>query len=419
MEVGRVLAERYEILRPLAEGAMATVWVSFDKTNNIDVAVKTISMDAAGWRAEVRDRFMKEARLLARGKHEHLVGVCDVGETDDGYLYLVLDLLQGETLADHLSSKTKLDWIEAVTLAIGIARGVTALHQAGIVHRDLKPANIILRQTPNGVVPTIIDLGIGKASALVGDPLLCATLTATGQVLGTPEYMSYEQALGQTDIDARADIWAIGVMLYEMIAGVRPFDAPNTNAVLAAIRRNDMRALREMAPEVPPAIAQIVDTCLSTNRSDRFADAGALLSQLEAALVDPSVAPIATRKSPPEPPKTQAEPLRAESPHSTKRWIVMAGVVGIAVLGGLVVFASRTEDAATQVPSENSADVKASSAPTGSTLRLASNGAPAPSANVAPQNVPNAPLATSAASAKPVGSVRNRPPVSRVDEAGF
>ncbi|HMY19024.1 MAG TPA: protein kinase, partial [Polyangium sp.] len=130
MEVGRVLAARYKILRPLAEGAMSTVWVAFDQTDSIDVAIKTISLDAAGWRAEVRDRFMKEARLLARAKHEHLVKVRDVGETDDGFLYLVLDLLEGETLAERLTRETRIPWREAVTLMVAIADGVAALHDS-------------------------------------------------------------------------------------------------------------------------------------------------------------------------------------------------------------------------------------------------------------------------------------------------
>lgn len=398
---------------------MATVWVAFDKTNNLEVAIKTISMDAAGWRAEVRDRFMKEARLLARGKHEHLVGVRDVGETEDGYLYLVLDLLQGETLADYLSSKTKLAWHEAAALTVGIARGVTALHRAGIVHRDLKPANIVLRQTPNGVVPTIIDLGIGKASAMVGDPLLCATLTATGQVLGTPEYMSYEQALGQTDIDARADVWAIGVMLYEMLAGTRPFDAPNTNAVLAAIRRNDIRPIRDVAAEVPPAIASIIDVCLNTNRSDRFPDAEALLSPLESAIRAPAVVAKTPEKARPE-----TLPARLERPQTStlrpkKQAFVMASVVAVAALGGLGFLLFRPANTVSQLAAENTTLVKGSSAPVTSTLGVVANGATAASTNAAPQNVPNSQSPSATTTVKPATSIRNRPPVSHVDEAGF
>lgn len=398
---------------------MATVWVAFDKTNSIEVAIKTISMDAAGWRAEVRDRFMKEARLLARGKHEHLVEVRDVGETEDGYLYLVLDLLQGETLADHLSSKTKLDWREATTLSIGIARGVTALHRAGIVHRDLKPANIVLRQTPNGVVPTIIDLGIGKASAMVGDPLLCATLTATGQVLGTPEYMSYEQALGQTDIDARADVWAIGVMLYEMIAGERPFDAPNTNAVLAAIRRTDARPIHEVAANVPPAVASIIDVCLNTNRSDRFADAAALLTKLEAALVAPAVEGQTVEKALPAPPVVIPQVRKEPPSEARKRLLLLASFIVIAVLIGFGSFLFHSTKVTNQTSAEDTALVKGSSEPVASTLRGASGGSSVVSANVAPPIVSISPYASASAASKPSGSARNRPPVSRVDEAGF
>jgi eukaryotic-like serine/threonine-protein kinase len=410
VQVGRFLAERYEILRPLAEGAMATVWVAFDKTDELEVAIKTISLDAAGWRAEVRDRFMKEARLLSRAKHEHLVGVRDVGETDDGYLFLVLDLLEGQTLAEHLLSKSKLDWSDAAQLAVGITRGVAALHKAGIVHRDLKPANIVLRQTPAGVVPTIIDLGIGKASDVVGDPLLCATLTATGQVLGTPEYMSYEQALGQTDIDARADVWAIGVMLYEMLAGKRPFEAPNTNAVLAAIRRNEIRPLRDVVPSVPPAIARIVDVCLSTNRSERFADAEALLAQLET----PAPTPI-------EEPAAPEKPQKAFPPaeDTKRRPFVMAIVAASAMLcisGIFLYLVGRSNIPAT---TENPASVKGSSSPESVTSGVTTYASFAPSAAAQRSSAPVCITAPVKPRSMPSSSAKVRVPVSRVNESGF
>ncbi len=402
MEVGRILAERYEILRPLAEGAMSTVWVAFDRTNNIDVAIKTISLDAAGWRAEIRDRFMKEARLLARGKHEHLVGVRDVGETDDGFLYLVLDLLEGETLAERLARETRLEWLDAVTLTLGITRGVAALHQAGIVHRDLKPANVVLHRGPSGVVPTIIDLGIGKASSAVGDPQLCATLTATGQVLGTPQYMSYEQALGQTDIDARTDVWALGVMLYEMLTGSRPFDAPNTNAVLAAIRRHDVRPIRDVAPNVPIAVVRIVQRCLSTNRSERAADAEALSMQLAAATRAPAVDP---------------DERSHQVPQRRQPRFVAAIVSIIAMLSMIAFFMHRTRSAPSLTAREVVADVRGSSVASAPVLRLASN---VPSAQSTTEPPPNRVQPALTASTRPASSsARNRTPLSRIDEAGF
>jgi serine/threonine protein kinase len=402
VEVGRLLTERYELIRPLSEGAMSTVWVGFDRTNNLEVAIKTISLDAAGWRAEIRDRFMKEARLLARGKHEHLVGVRDVGETEDGFLFLVLDLLDGETLADRLARETKLEWQDAVTLALGIARGVAALHRVGIVHRDLKPANVVLHRTTSGVVPTIIDLGIGKASAGVNDPELCATLTATGQVLGTPQYMSYEQALGQTDIDARTDVWALGVILYEMLTGSRPFDAPNTNAVLATIRRHEMRPMREAAPHVPLAVTRCVERCLSTNRSERVADAEALSIQLEAAIKAPSV--------------SFDEQPRPSSPRH-RRGFVLAIVSVVAALPLMAFILLRTRNEPSPTAPEIAVDVKGSSAASAPVLRLASNATSAHSAaEPPPDHVPPTPTLPTR---KTSNSARSRTPLSHVDDSGF
>ena len=393
MDVGRLLAERYEILKPLAEGAMSTVWVAVDRTNNVEVAVKTISLDAAGWRAEVRDRFMKEARLLARGKHDHLVGVRDVGETEDGFLYLVLDLLEGETLADRLARETRIPWAEALTLTHGIASGVAALHREGIVHRDLKPANIVLRRSADGLVPTIIDLGIGKASAMVGDPELCATLTATGQVLGTPQYMSYEQALGQTDIDARTDVWALGVILYEMITGTRPFEAPNTNAVLAAIRRKDVRPVRDVVPDVPMAVAQVIDICLSPNRDERFANAENLAKRLEEVTAAPTVQ--VEERPPPPKPKTRPRFVLALAP--------FAAIVVVAV----VFIVTRPSEPAPK-PAEVVVDVKGSA--TVSATSVATQSPPV----LAP------PKTTVTPTSRPTGSTtRSKAPVSHVDEAGF
>lgn len=402
MDVGRLLAERYEILKPLAEGAMSTVWVAVDRTNNVEVAIKTISLDAAGWRAEVRDRFMKEARLLARGKHEHLVAVRDVGETEDGFLYLVLDLLEGETLADRLTRETKIPWSEALALAHGITCGVAALHRAGIVHRDLKPANIVLRQTPNGLVPTIIDLGIGKASAMVGDPELCATLTATGQVLGTPQYMSYEQALGQTDIDARSDVWALGVILYEMLTGARPFEAPNTNAVLAAIRRKDVKQVRDVVPDVPIAVAGVIDVCLSPNRDDRFPDAETLAKRLDEVAAAPTVQP--PERAPAVKPKPRP-----------KFVLVLAPIATLVLVGGVVLVTRRGES--TSTPAEVSVDVKGSvkAAPTA----IATN---TPVVAQPITSVPHEASATATPAPTPrqtASATRTKSPVSRVDEAGF
>nr|WP_275939090.1 serine/threonine-protein kinase [Polyangium spumosum] len=331
------------MVRPLAEGAMATVWVAEDRDTGGEVAIKSISLDAAGWRAEVRDRFMKEARLLALARHEHLVGVRDVGETEDGFLYLVLDLLDGETLADRITRDPPLDWKEAGAISLAITRGVAALHHAGIVHRDLKPANIVLHQTKEGTVPKIIDLGISKVRAAAADPELCATLTATGQVLGTPQYMSYEQALGDPDVDARSDVWALGVILYEMLARRRPFEAPNANAVLAAIRRKDAPALAEVASDVPAALAKLVDRCLLTEREGRFKDAAEMAEALEIALcsaaADPTPAeppPEAKKPASTSSPRLSPPPITTPKPRRSRAVAALFLAAGAAVLGATI-----------------------------------------------------------------------------------
>ncbi len=311
MEPGRILADRWEILGPIAEGAMSTVWEARtlpgapDAEGGERVAVKAVSLERAGWRAEVRDRAQQEARLLSLLRHEHVVGVRDLGETDDGWLYLVLDRLSGETLAERLARPPRLAWREAARIALELADGLAALHARGIVHRDLKPANVILhagggrsssglRPAEPGSAPSpaarpvckIIDLGISKASAAAADPVLFETLTATGQVLGTPEYMSHEQALGERDVDARTDVWALGVVLHEMLTGRRPFEGANVNAVLAAIRAGYPEDGVRAARGVPAQLARVVARCLRKDRAERYQDGGELREALLAAVAE-------------------------------------------------------------------------------------------------------------------------------------
>jgi serine/threonine-protein kinase len=388
VEPGRVLADRYEILGPIAEGAMSAVWEGRDVTSGEPVAVKAVSLEQAGWRAEVRDRFQQEARLLTLARHEHLVGVRDIGETDDGYLYLVLDRLSGETLAARLARPPRLGWREAATIALELARGLAALHARGIVHRDLKPANVILHAAGGGApVSKIIDLGISKVGAAAADPVLFATLTATGQVLGTPAYMSYEQALGERDVDARTDVWALGVVLHEMLSGRLPFEGANVNAVLAAIRRSppDLSAARG----APPALVRVVERCLTRPRDGRFPDGAALSSAIEAAIA-----------------LGEREASRARQ----VRWLAATGgallVVGGAVALARVALADRAEEparAATSAP-----------APPAATSVPASTAPPATTAALGPTAAPPAAAPPSAAAPAKTGRV-----ITRVNSAGF
>ncbi|MDI1444775.1 serine/threonine-protein kinase [Polyangium sp. 6x1] len=447
VEIGRVLAERYALVRPLAEGAMATVWVAEDRDSGREVAIKAISLDAAGWRTEVRDRFMKEARLLALARHEHLVGVRDVGETDDGFLYLVLDLLDGETLADRITRDPPLDWKEAGRISLAITRGVAALHRAGIVHRDLKPANIVLHREGGGAVPKIIDLGISKVRAAAADPELCATLTATGQVLGTPQYMSYEQALGDPDVDARSDVWALGVILYEMLARRRPFEAPNANAVLTAIRRKDAPALAEVASDVPAALAKLVDRCLVTDRAERFKDAGEMAEALQTALCSAAADPTPAEPPPPEgkkstiaaSPRPSPAPMPAaipvESPTPTSRRsrpVAGALLIACAVILGATAATFLTRNQAPAAQLAPSKPTTGNAAPTTQEQDPRAKASPGPTQAPAATSTPHEArpvVQTTSAAASSASVPPTRPavtttrggnkPLTQVNEAGF
>jgi serine/threonine protein kinase len=319
VEPGLVLADRYQILAPIGTGASSTVWEARDRASGETVAVKAVSLARAGWRSEVRDRFQQEARLLTMVRHRHLVGVRAFGETEDGYLYLVLDRLSGETLTDRLARPPRLRWREAATIALELARGLAALHARRIVHRDLKPANVILAESGGEVVAKIIDLGIGKVGAAATDPAIFATLTATGQVLGTPEYMSYEQALGERDVDARTDVWALGVVLHEMLTGRRPFTGGNVNAVLAAIRNAPRPRLVTAVRGTPEALARVVDRCLDRSRDARFRDGAALSEALVLALHE-----------------GDAQAARV----TRRRWLAIASAVGLFAGAGVGVAAA-------------------------------------------------------------------------------
>jgi serine/threonine-protein kinase len=401
MQLGTVLDDRWQIVRLVAEGATGTVWAARDAQGGPEVAIKGVSLERAGWRAEVRDRFLQEAKLLALTPHQHLVGIRGSGETLDGILYLVLDLLQGETLAERIARSPRMGWREAGSIALGIARGLAALHAQGIVHRDIKPANVILHQVPGArgePVPKIIDLGISKVRAAAADPALWATLTSTGQVLGTPQYMSHEQALGERDVDARSDVWSLGVVAYEMLAGRRPFEAANVNAVLAAIRRSAPAPLAEAAPGTPAALAAVVERCLRPDREERFADADELARALQRALRRPAIA---------------------------RAGMAAAVIVGVAsaalVLGqrsGPPPEPQRPEPAVVEAPSLAAAPADPPrAAPDAPEPAPAPAEADAPAPAAAPAAAPAKPNARPAMA--PARAGRPRPPVTRVDDPGL
>ena len=233
---------------------------------------------AAGANGELRARLLREARACGRIAHKNVVDVYDAGETDEGNPFLVMPLLVGETLAMAIARAGRIEPAAAIRIAADIARGLSAAHAAGIVHRDLKPGNVFLVNDPDERAPVvkILDFGVSKVPG-AGE----AFATAAGTVIGSPAYMSPEQIRGEP-IDHQTDVWSLGVVLYEMIAGARPFAGDTTFLVVSNILHTNAPALGAVVPGIDPRLSRIVSRCMAKPREDRFGSAAEVLAELYA-----------------------------------------------------------------------------------------------------------------------------------------
>ncbi len=226
---GDVLAGRYRLVAPLAEGGMGSVWSAHSLALDVDVAVKVVKRGVSS--PDACERLLREARAAASLAHASIVRVLDFGTTEDGEPFLVMQLLHGKTLGRWLRERRRLPAATAVGLVLPIASALAEVHALGIVHRDIKPENIILEEGPGtSLVPKLVDFGIAKQSHVEA-----SCFTGSGVLIGSPAYMSPEQARGDPHIDARSDVWSLSVVLYEMITGKRPFEGPNHGAILFAV----------------------------------------------------------------------------------------------------------------------------------------------------------------------------------------
>jgi serine/threonine-protein kinase len=271
----------FRILERLGQGGMGVVYRAEDETLRRTVALKVLPATDAD--TEGKQRFMREARSAAAITHPNVATIHQVGEAD-GSLYIAMELVEGENLRTRLRHG-RLDLGTARDLAEQMARGLAAAHEKGIVHRDLKPENVMI--TPAGVVK-LLDFGLAKLdtshpSGGRTDVGLAKTETLVtsdkGRVLGTAEYMSPEQALGEP-VDVRSDVFSFGVLLYEMLAGTRPFSGTTTGTLVLAIARDTPRALRDLAPEVDETTEGVVESCLEKQPARRFANAGEIVAAL-------------------------------------------------------------------------------------------------------------------------------------------
>jgi serine/threonine-protein kinase len=318
------LGEQYSITREVGSGGMATVYLAHDVKHDREVALKVLRPELAA--ALGAERFPREIRIVAKFQHPHILSLYDSGETQ-GFLYYVMPFVEGESLADRLAREKQLPIGDVVRILREVADALAYAHARGVVHRDIKPGNVLL----SGRHAVVTDFGVAKAlEASGGDKA-----TTVGMAVGTPLYMSPEQAMAQPDIDARADIYSLGILGYEMLAGRLPFKADTPQGILSAHVMEQPRDIREARPGVPETLAVAIMRCIEKNPADRWQTADELVAQLESVVTTPSggVTPTHTR------------PVHgvARKGLSRRAWIAAAvgavillggGAVALKVLGG-------------------------------------------------------------------------------------
>ncbi|MDQ2931540.1 MAG: serine/threonine-protein kinase [Gemmatimonadota bacterium] len=297
---------------------MATVYLAKDLKHDREVAIKVLLPDLG--MALGPERFRREIQLATKVSHPHILALFDSGETPDHLLYYVMPFIEGESLRARLDREQQLPVDEAVQLTIEVASALDHAHKNGIVHRDIKPENILLDEGH----AIVADFGIAHAVSAMGDE----KLTQTGITLGTPTYMSPEQAMGEKDIDGRSDIYALGCVLYEMIAGTPPFVGPTAASIIARHTMDRVPSLAIVRENVPDELEDVVLQALAKVPADRFKTAGAFA----AALQRPSGATYSRRVMAA---RSATESIRAFDPKAKRR--KLAKIIGAAVLGVVVV----------------------------------------------------------------------------------
>ena len=254
------LADRYKIERHLGEGGMATVYLAEDLKHKRKVAVKVLRPDLAA--ALGPERFLREIEIAANLTHPHIVPLYDSGEAD-GFLYYVLPYIEGESLRERLNREKQLPIEEGLRIACEVAAALSYAHSVGLVHRDIKPENVLLHHGE----AVVTDFGIARAVTAAGGE----RLTETGLALGTPAYMSPEQASGEADLDGRSDIYSLGCVLYELLVGEAPFTGPSAQAIMARHAVEPLPRVRTVRVTVPDYVEAAIDKALAKVPADRFA----------------------------------------------------------------------------------------------------------------------------------------------------
>jgi serine/threonine-protein kinase len=318
--IGSLLLGKYLVTRKIGQGGMGAVYEAKHTGIGRLVAIKVL-LEKYARREAIVQRLAQEAKLANQAKNEHIIDVVDIGQTDDGRTFVIMELLEGESLADCLARETRLPEQRILRIASQAASALSSAHAAGVVHRDIKPENLFLLKRKDTDFVKVVDFGISKSlrTSENGEDEEAPRLTQTGMVLGTPLYMSPEQARGDDDLDHRVDIYALGVIMYEVATGKVPFQGTNYLSVISQVLNEQAKPPRELRPELSEEFEAIVQRAMAKDRDDRYATAADLLVDLNALIDDPTRSTERAKITGP----------RRRLPHNRLR--VMGWIAGVAV----------------------------------------------------------------------------------------
>lgn len=278
LKSGDLIGGKYRIGQLIGEGGMGRVYEARHEALGLPIALKVLHEDLSE-RPGLTVRFLQEARACALIQSPHVTRVMDVDQLPEGLPYMVMERLTGESLQALLDRERRLPVDQAVDYALQILSGLESAHAAGVIHRDLKPDNVFITPSTGGPVIKLLDFGIAK---LRQTSEYQQDLTRPGALMGTPEYMAPEQLYAADQVDARADLYSVGAMLYEMLSGHRPADGQEPAAIVAIVATGQVKPLRELAPHVPQALADLVHRAMAPDREHRFPSAMDLRLSLSA-----------------------------------------------------------------------------------------------------------------------------------------
>ena len=335
--LGATLSGRYLVTRKVGQGGMGAVYEATHTLIGKRVAVKVL-LEKYARREALMQRLEQEARLASSCQNEHIIDITDFGTTEDGRTFVVMEYLEGESLAECLARETQLPEQRILHIVSQAASALVAAHAKGIVHRDIKPENLFLLRRKELDFVKVVDFGISKSLRASDEAEHQPRLTQTGMVLGTPLYMSPEQARGDDELDARVDVYALGVIMYEAATGRVPFIGNNYLSVISQVLNEHPRPPRQLRPDLSEELEAIVLRAMAKDRDERYVSATDLLADVTALLEDPT---RSTERAKITGPRRRA--VRRRSPLKIAVWVALIFVVIAAVVTTVVMLFGGSE----------------------------------------------------------------------------